>query len=122
MKKEYNFYVYILTNHERTTFYVGVSNSLVRRIIEHRNGIGSEFTKKYKLKYLVYYESYQYINDALAREKELKKWRREKKINLIKTMNPELKDLSEEILKDFGITEEEEKAFIKELKNIRGLK
>jgi len=122
MKREFSFYIYILTNYERTTFYIGVTNNIIRRIVEHQNGIGSEFTKKYKLKYLIYYENYQYIDEALAREKELKKWSRKKKLDLIKTLNPELLDFGKEILDDFGLTYEEEKEFIKEIKNICDLK
>ena len=116
MKREYKFYVYILTNYKRTSFYIGVTNNIIRRMIEHGNGFGCEFTKKYKLKYLIYFEEYKYINDAISREKELKKWRREKKINLAKTTNPELIDLSAQLFKDYGITEQEVKEVADDLK------
>lgn len=117
MKKDYRFYVYIVANFNRTVFYTGISNSLIRRTIEHKYGLGSKFTKKYHVKHLVYFESYKYINDAITREKELKKWRREKKINLIKTTNPEMKDLSEQLFEDYGISKEEVLEYIGELKN-----
>ena len=88
-------YVYILSNFNRTTFYIGVTNNLESRITEHRNGTASQFTAKYKLYYLLYFEEFQSIQLAIAREKQLKRWHREWKINLIKTINPELKDLME---------------------------
>ena len=117
MKKQYKFYVYILTNYKKTSFYIGFTNNIVRRMIEHKNGFGCKFTKKYKLKYLIYFEEYRYVNDAIAREKELKKWRREKKINLAKTINPELIDLSVQLFKDYGITEGEIKECAEDLKS-----
>jgi putative endonuclease len=86
-------YVYILSNFSRTTFYIGVTSNLEYRIAEHRNGTASAFTSKYKLFYLVYFEEYQSIQLAIAREKHLKRWHREWKINLIKSTNPEMKDL-----------------------------
>ena len=89
------FYTYILSNHARTTFYIGVTNNLEVRLSQHRNGEGGMFTSKYKCYYLMYYEEYSNINDAIAREKNLKNWHREWKINLIRRDNPELKDLSE---------------------------
>jgi putative endonuclease len=116
MKKDYIFYIYIISNYERSTFYIGFSNNIIRRIIEHKYSFGSEFSKKYKLRYLVYYEEYQYVNEAIAREKEIKKWRREKKIDLIKSQNFNLKDLSSELFKDYGISNEEIKEYLKELK------
>jgi putative endonuclease len=88
-------FVYILSNYSRTTLYIGVTNDLQERVAEHRNGTGSEFTSKYKLHYLLYFEEYQSIQLAIAREKQLKRWHREWKFNLIRTVNPELKDLME---------------------------
>ncbi len=93
MKK---YYVYIITNHTRTTFYIGVTNDLERRMIEYKEERGSNFTKRYKVKYLVYFEEFSSIEQAIVREKQLKNWKREWKINLIKEMNPELKDLMTE--------------------------
>ncbi len=121
MRREYDFYVYILTNYTKTALYIGVTNSLIRRIIEHKFGYGSIFTKKYKLKYLIHFEKYKYINAALRREKELKGWKREKKINLIRKENPLFLDLSQKILKDFGITDEEIKIYVAEAKYSRNI-
>jgi putative endonuclease len=78
LRRDYNFYVYILSNHDRTCFYIGLSNDIIRRLIEHENGFGSKFTNQYNLKFLIYWENYKYIFDAINREKEIKKWRREK--------------------------------------------
>lgn len=86
-------YVYILTNKYRTTFYLGVTTDLNKRITEHQNEIGSVFTKKYNLKYLIHFEEFNDINQALAREKQIKNWRKDWKINLIKEKNPNLETL-----------------------------
>jgi putative endonuclease len=91
-------YVYILSNFTRTTFYIGVTSNLGERLRQHMNGEGSAFTRKYNLKYLVYVEAFDRITDAIAREKQLKKWHRDWKIHLIKSMNPHMKDLSDELL------------------------
>ncbi len=90
------YYVYILTNKLNTTFYIGVTNSLERRIFEHKNELIEGFSKRYKLKKLVYFEDCSTINDALIREKQLKNWHRLWKLNLIKSMNPDFKDLDAE--------------------------
>ena len=90
-----NAFVYIMSNKKRTTFYIGVTNNLERRVKEHKQGY-SEFTNKYKLYDLVYYEIISDIITAIAREKQLKRWHREWKINLIKTMNSELVDLAKD--------------------------
>ena len=90
-------YVYILTNYEDTTLYIGVTSDLPKRIYEHKNKLLKGFSSKYNLKKLVYYEIFDSIEDAIQREKKLKNWHREWKINLIKGMNPEFKDLSDEI-------------------------
>ncbi len=116
MKKEHHYYVYIMSNYKRTTFYIGFTNKLIRRVIEHKYGMGSVFTRRYRLKYLVYYEQYKYVHDAIFREKELKGWLREKKIELIKSVNPELKDLSQELFDCYEITKEEVEEITKELK------
>jgi putative endonuclease len=86
-------YTYIMSNKYRTTFYVGVTSELNGRIWQHINNQGSEFVKKYKLYDLVYFEYYERITDAINREKQLKNWHRDWKINLIKSVNPEMKDL-----------------------------
>src|SRR6185312_3271937 len=88
-------YVYIMTNKWKTTFYVGVTADLAKRIIQHKTGKGSEFTGKHHLTDLVYYERIGDIAQAIKREKQLKNWHRSWKINLIKSVNPEMKDLSE---------------------------
>jgi putative endonuclease len=96
MAKEY--YVYMMSNYNRSVLYIGVTNNLVRRIDEHRGGLVEGFTKKYKCKYLLYYETANSIEAAILREKQLKNWRRDKKDRLILTSNPGKKDLSTEIL------------------------
>ncbi len=88
------YHVYILTNHTNTTLYIGVTNNIARRVSEHRSKIlGSVFTRKYRLKKLVYAEEYEWIYDALEREKQLKRWHKEWKWNLIKEHNPKLENL-----------------------------
>jgi len=93
--KEYNFYVYILASNSGT-LYIGVTNNLERRISEHKQKLIEGFTKKYNCNRLVYYEHYVDINSAIEREKILKKWNRNKKENLIRTINPRWEDLSRE--------------------------
>ena len=90
------YYVYILTNHKNKTLYIGLTNDIERRIYEHKNELVEGFSKRYKLKKLLYYEEFEYIRDALNREKQLKNWHREWKINLIKDANPGFCDLAEE--------------------------
>jgi len=93
----YSFYVYIITNTYRTTFYIGVTNNLNRRLQEHIKNIettNKTFAAKYNLKYLVYYQQFGWVQQAIAREKELKGWRREKKLNLIRVFNPTFKSLN----------------------------
>ncbi len=89
-----NAFVYIMSNKSLTTFYIGVTNDLERRVIEHKYGDGSEFTSKYNLTHLIYYEMISDIKTAIRREKQLKNWHREWKINLIKELNPEMVDLA----------------------------
>ncbi|RUT80196.1 GIY-YIG nuclease family protein [Ancylomarina longa] len=86
-------YIYIMSNKNRTTLYIGVTSDLNRRIAEHSEGIGAKFTSKYNLTDLVYYEEFDDVRDAIAREKQLKNWKREWKMKLIKSFNPDLKDL-----------------------------
>jgi putative endonuclease len=93
-------YAYIITNYKRTTLYIGVTNNLIRRIYEHKNGLVDGFSMKYQLKYLVYYEETGDITSAIQREKQLKKWNRSWKEKLINEFNPEWKDLSEEWLEE----------------------
>ena len=88
------FYVYIMTNRIYGTLYIGVTNDLARRVWEHREGVVDGFTKKYGLKLLVYYESFDRIVDAIHREKRLKHWKRAWKIALIEGQNPNWDDLT----------------------------
>jgi len=85
-------YVYFLTNFQRTTLYIGVTNDLSKRVWNHKEGIGSKFTSKYTLTVLVYAEEYDSISDAISREKQLKNWHSKWKWNLVKQQNPALKD------------------------------
>ena len=96
MKLQRRLFVYIMSNYSRTTFYIGVTNNLERRIAEHKHLKGSTFTSKYKLTNLVYYEEIFGALNAILREKQLKNWHREWKLNLIKEENPEMKDLAED--------------------------
>ena len=92
MKKQYQYWVYIASSISRK-IYIGVTNNLNRRISEHKEGKIEGFTKKYNIKKLVYYEETNDIYCAIEREKQLKKWRREKKIKLIEKNNSKWKDL-----------------------------
>ncbi|MBI3255960.1 MAG: GIY-YIG nuclease family protein [Candidatus Andersenbacteria bacterium] len=94
--RDHNYSVYILTNNSGT-LYIGVTNNLERRLYEHKNALIPGFTAKYKLKKLVYFESTSDVKSAIAREKELKGWGRQKKIGLIASINPTWKDLSIEL-------------------------
>ena len=89
----HNYWVYIITNKPRGILYIGFSGGLDDRMERHRLGKGSNFASKYKLTRLVYYEEFQYANDAIAREKQLKNWHRQWKINLIEQNNPNWDDL-----------------------------
>ena len=86
-------YVYILTNKINSTLYIGVTSNLVKRIYEHKNHFVDGFTDKYNVDKLVYFEEYGIITDAIKREKQLKGWNRQKKLDLIKTVNPMLKEI-----------------------------
>ena len=99
-------YVYILSNKNRTTLYVGVTNDLERRVLEHKSGHGSKFTSKYKLYSLIYYEYDGDVASAIEREKQLKNWHSDWKWNLVKEENQDLIDLaidwfSKEEIEDF---------------------
>ena len=90
MEKQYC--VYIMTNHPRGVLYIGVTNDLARRAWEHREGIYKGFTQKYKLRTLVYHEEFEDVNSAIEREKQLKHWKRDWKIELIEKENPHWDD------------------------------
>ena len=94
MRKQY--YVYILESRTKT-LYLGITNDLVRRVYEHKNKMIEGFTKKFNIDRLIYYEEFDDIEEAILREKRLKKWNREWKLNLIRTTNPDLEDLYEAI-------------------------
>ncbi|MEA1962876.1 MAG: GIY-YIG nuclease family protein [Patescibacteria group bacterium] len=99
MKKEYIYYVYILTNKTNKILYIGVTNNLYSRIFQHKlKQNKNSFTAKYNTNKLIYYEEYQYIEDAIKREKQLKKWNREWKIELIKKENPTWRDFFTDML------------------------
>lgn len=89
------YYVYILTNKTDSVMYIGVTNDLKRRLYEHKNELVEGFTKKYKVHKLVYFEEYSDIDNAIAREKQLKKWKRDKKNALVETQNPTWNDWGE---------------------------
>lgn len=86
-------YVYILTNDYNTVFYIGVTSDLVKRAYEHKNKFVDGFTKKYKISKLVHYEIAENIESAILREKQLKKWKRQWKVELIERINPNFDDL-----------------------------
>jgi putative endonuclease len=90
-------YVYIMSNSFRSTLYIGVTSNLEARVWQHINGEGSLFVKKYNLHDLIYIEHFHRIGDAIEREKQLKRWKREWKINLVKSVNPEMKDLKNQL-------------------------
>lgn len=91
---KYQFYVYFITNMKNGTLYIGMTNNLERRMYEHKNGINEGFSKRYGLNKLVYFEQFQYVNDAIKREKQLKNWRRQWKIDLIEEENGNWNDLA----------------------------
>ena len=95
--KDHNYFIYIITNKNKTVLYIGVTNDLQRRVYEHENSLIPGFSKKYNCNFLLYYEHFQHIDDAINREKEIKKWRREKKTTLINEFNPEWRFLNKKI-------------------------
>lgn len=92
---ERRYSVYIMASRRNGTLYVGVTNYLAARALQHRTGRGSQFTSKYAVKMLVWYEHYSDVNEAIAREKQLKKWERRWKLDLIERFNPQWADLDE---------------------------
>ncbi len=89
-----NYYVYLLTNWNNKVMYVGMTNNLERRVYEHKHKLVEGFTAKYNVNKLVYFEQTNDVKAAIAREKEIKRWRREKKNALVQELNPQWKDLS----------------------------
>ena len=98
-----NGYVYILSNFNRTVLYIGMTNNIEVRILQHKAGIGSSFTSRYNLTDLMYFETFQNITSAIEREKQLKNWHKEWKWNLIKDQNPRLLDLATDWFDDVDI-------------------
>jgi len=90
------YYIYLMTNWNHRVMYVGVTNDLVRRVYEHKNKLMEGFTSRYNINKLVYFENTEDIHAALAREKEIKRWRREKKDALVHALNSDWRDLSED--------------------------
>ena len=97
------YYVYCLTNEYNNVMYIGMTNNLVRRVYEHKTKQVSGFTEKYNVGKLVYFEETPDVGIAIAREKEIKKWRRQKKNALVVALNPAWKDLSEGWYGDFSL-------------------
>ncbi len=98
MPRDYDFWVYILTNDNKTVLYIGVTNSLSRRLYQHRSGETEEFAATYQCRRLIHYEHYRDVHEAIARETQLKKWSRTKKVALIDGMNPRWDDLGRDVL------------------------
>jgi putative endonuclease len=92
------YYVYILASRKNGTLYTGVTNNVVRRIHEHLTGVASEFTRRYGVNILVYVETHDEVEIAIAREKRIKRWRRVWKIELIEENNPDWRDLFDDLM------------------------
>jgi putative endonuclease len=92
------YFIYIMASKKNGTLYIGMTNDLIRRVWQHKNDINEGFTQKYGIHRLVYFESTHDVQAAITREKQLKKWNRQWKINLIEAENPEWRDLYEELL------------------------
>jgi putative endonuclease len=102
MPTEKRYYVYLMTNWNHRVMYVGVTNDIMRRLDEHKNKLIKGFTEKYNINKLVYFEETANVSSAIAREKEIKKWRRQKKNALVQSINPKWSDLLDEG-KDFSL-------------------
>jgi len=100
MARDYNFWIYIVTNRNHSVLYNGVTNRLSRRIWEHREGNHPGFAADFRCTKLIYYEWYRDIRDAIARESQLKKWLRTKKVVLINPLNPSWRDLGADMLQE----------------------
>ena len=88
-----SWFVYIITNYNNTVLYTGVTNNVQRRIREHRTGINNSFSKRYRLYKLIWFQEFSSPEEAIAVEKKIKGWKREKKLNLIKKLNPSFRNL-----------------------------
>jgi len=100
MGRDYNFWIYVVTNKNHSVLYIGVANSLSRRTWQHREGNQPGFAADYRCTKLIYYGWYRDIRDAIARESQLKKWSRAKKVALINRLNPSWSDLGADVLQD----------------------
>jgi putative endonuclease len=98
MGRDYNFWVYTVTNVHDSVLYIDITNDLARRVSEHRSGEVPGFTSAYRCRKLIYSEHCTDVQDAIAREEQLKKWSRQKKVALIATLNPRWRDLAPEVL------------------------
>ena len=94
MTSAQQYYLYILTNKNKTTLYIGSTKDLTKRILQHKQGFGSDFTSKFNLTLLVYFESFTTYNEAFQKERQMKKWNREWKEKLIDSVNPNWNDLA----------------------------
>jgi putative endonuclease len=103
LRREKRYYVYILASKNRV-LYVGVTGFLMARVLQHKSGECEGFTQRYKVNRLVYFEVFQYVNNAIARETEIKKWRREKKVALFEADNPTWEDLAADWGKSVAMT------------------
>ena len=92
-----NYYVYILSSKRNGTLYTGITSDILKRVYEHKHGLVEGFTKKYKVHYLVWYEIHQSVESAITRKKQIKKWKRNWKLQLIEKENPEWMDLYQRI-------------------------
>ncbi len=108
MGREYKFFVYIMASRS-LNFYIGLCNSIRRRVWEHKTGVDDGFTKRYNINRLVWFEQFQYFNNAVDHEKRLKKWSRAKKIALIKATNPTWIDLAEDWFPELNTSEKVKK-------------
>ena len=92
------YYVYIMASARNGTLYIGITSDLARRAYEHKEGLIKGFTRKYRVHTLVYYEEHVDVHEAIAREKLVKKWRRDWKLRMIERLNPEWKDLYDDLV------------------------
>jgi putative endonuclease len=100
VSRDYDFWIYVVTNRNHSVLYIGVTNSLSRRTWEHRQGTGANFPAACRCYKVIYYEHYSDVREALDRETQLKKWSRQKKIALIERLNPSWLDLGSDVLED----------------------
>lgn len=98
MMPDIQYYVYILATGRNGTFYIGVTNDLIRRVFEHKDALVPGFTKRYRIKKLVYFEIHSDITEAIRREKSIKRWSRQKKMHAIEKGNPDWNDLYFDLL------------------------